>query len=234
MDALYLLLGVWNLAATYRSRAVYWTGRPRPIVPLTPGPAYTLHTPDGKAVPRAIGYNTSIHKPSKVGGVGSWSSVHKAHKWAFGRIRRNKKPDRISDWFRRYAKALSEPQYSSAFLKLWNLMEDLTFVDNGRAAPIVRRASSLWLDYNTQRQILNQLKSARHSHVHSEIRDEFDRIRLEQTKHYADVLLLFHLHKGAKYTDEELIAFLDAPLDREKLHRRLEILRDVNKFRRGK
>jgi hypothetical protein len=235
LDALGLLLGIWNLWERYRRLSISLGGRPKPIGKILLGPLHTLYYPNGKPAAEFIVYQQNYYGRLWSHQIRNLERLYDDTKWTIGRIRKNRNPDRLKEWFRRYASSVQLQNHESAFLKLWSLLEELTFTRAGQGLKkATRRTAFMYRTPDVHREVLKNLVTARNIHVHSESYDFWETTRLQLTKMYVDELLNFHLEKGRQYKDSELEQFLDAPFSLGDIQQRIDMLRDAKNFRKPK
>jgi hypothetical protein len=122
-----------------------------------------------------------------------------------------------------YVRALDTRDANNSFGNLWSVLELVT--DSvGNYDQLVRRAAYLYSDADRpfMRLVLEHLRDVRNQLVHEQqVRSNIDSY-LQQLKNITEALIRFHFVRGRQYRSLALAAeFLDTPVDREVLKRRL-------------
>ncbi len=133
-----------------------------------------------------------------------------------------------------YVRSLDTRDAGNSFGNLWSVLELVT--DSvGTYDQLVRRACFLYSDADRpfMRLVLEHLRDVRNDLVHEQgIKSNIDSY-LQQLKSITEVLIRFHLMRGREYPSLALAAeFLDTPIDRRSLERRLRDYRRVLRKRK--
>ena len=141
--------------------------------------------------------------------------------------------------FRLYARVFESPDYDSAFLKLWGLLERLTATGpTDSHVTTVRRASFLSTDPPVAEAILDALRRRRIRAVHfgEETAEEFRaQWVFNAAKAEVDQLFHFHLGRGMRFNNmQEAAQAMDLSADESSLQREIELRRWALKFRGGR
>jgi hypothetical protein len=223
LETLDFIRGIWNwiLNRSRPSRRIIFAGKPQPVNSVILGPLHTLHTPDGKLVPSDVWW----YEPSYLGEVKLFTPnqndierINQAFNVVRKAFKKHKYPEVVHDAIIRYTRALDERDYTTAYLKLWSILELLT--DTGKAGydTTVKRTAFLFKEREYHLQILKHLKKYRNSSVHLDKENSEIETYLYQLKGYVETLIHFHINNEFGFeTIQEAAEFLDLPSDEEVL-----------------
>jgi len=168
LDSFDLLRGIWNLHHHLRLRR-FLVGQPMPINPIVIGPQHTIHERSGKSASSIFWWEPSYTQPVRLHEVGkSIANLKSFEKDIRKRLAMCKLSGFIEDGIIRYTRALDESNMSSAFLRLWNVLEHLTITDKKDSfETTIKRALFVWGNQDYHKLVLNSLRMERNKLVHS-------------------------------------------------------------------
>ena len=148
LDALSLLLGLWNLSLN-AGTSRFSVGRRRPVNPLGLAPVHSVHYLRGRPSGEEWWY-----EPDYVGPLQVRRLRDKAPRMVLNanKMRRRLRviPDngRVEEAIRAYNKALNTADWSASFVRLWQALEVATNSAEGPRKVTVRRASFIYRDHD--------------------------------------------------------------------------------------
>jgi len=235
LDALQLLLGLWNLGINMSTGMRWSTGPRQPVNSIALGPIHTLHLPSGTLHGDSWWYEPDYVAPLKMSGL--HRKRHRMLEFAVAArdsLRRSPYESRIQEWIRSYSKALDERDWSSSFVRLWRTLEAATnTAPQDRHEVTVRRAAFLFQDSDYHEAVLHHLRQSRNTMVHSS--DELSHMesRLFLLKRYVESVLLFHIWESRDFESvSHATQYLDLPTDPKTLKRRISLLERAHRIRR--
>lgn len=232
IDALDLIRGFWNLFYNRKCGFRMSFDKRKPVNNFVLGPLHTLHLPNGKLATETYWYEPDYRGPLKV--HDPRVDIDRLYRFQ-DKIRRLLKKCRyrstIEAAILRYTRALDLIDWEGAFLRLWGVLEQLTFTEKDRYDVTIKRASFLFRDREYTKQVLNHLRDYRNRAVHAgEACNEIETF-MYQLKNYVEVLLEFHISNRFGFKNLiEVSQFLDSPRDSSDLNSRLQLLRNAQKF----
>jgi hypothetical protein len=219
LDELDYLRGIWNYLNNYGVIELASPGKVRPINRIRLGQVHTIHYKSGKLVDPIYGqywyeptYVYQDYPGSAVSGS-KWQNIKKLETVIRHRVKHSPYASDLVRAFLRYGRALDNPDFETAFLKLWSLLEFLTCsMDNYNL--LVRRVKFLFEDVTLVAQILHHLRQRRNNFAHSGIETERTWSLVYQLKPYVERLIRFHLFTRGKFVSrEDAASYLDLPND---------------------
>lgn len=133
-------------------------------------------------------------------------------------MKRHKYPHVIQNAFIRYTRALDERDWTTAFLKLWSILELLTDTSKANYDTTIKRTAFLYKEREYNIQVLQHLKKYRNLSVHLDMGNSEIETYLYQLKNYVETLLSFHLQNKFNFdTIQEAAEFLSLPHEEEVL-----------------
>lgn len=223
LEALDLLLGVWNL--------LYGPGRLGfgdwiPLSSVRVGPFHTLHEPGGKRLQAHWWYQPNFKPPPRLPDLSEhWRRFSKAE----GSIRRalTRRRDRaqLEEALRAYASALDAPDPESAFIKLWSVLESLTSGGARLSQDDIQRRTVFLSPSNDEfwGRELEFLRDRRNRLAHRLSSDDSvdPTISLQQLRAWVNALLRYHLFEAPRRCSFlEAAQLLHMPRDMKTLRRR--------------
>ena len=220
LETLDFTRGVWNWLLNKRySRRMSWAGKPEPVNNIILGPIHTLHKPSGKLAATEVWW----YEPNYLGAVKLFSprqeeveGISKSFDYVKKVFKKHKYPHVIQNAFIRYTRALDERDWTTAFLKLWSILELLTDTGKANYDTTIKRTAFLYKEREYNIQVLQHLKKYRNSSVHLDMGNSEMETYLYQLKNYVETLLGFHLHNKFSFdTIQEAAEFLSLPYEEE-------------------
>lgn len=216
LKSINLLRALWNLSLNISKGLRISSGKRKPVNKITLGPLHSLHYRDGKNVGGPFWFNPLYISPVEVTQPSNnWNKVLKDEALLRRRVSKSPFKEIIENSLLRYNDALDEIDFQVAFLKLWSLMEFLTFTTNEPYKVTIKRTAFIFNNPEIHKEILNHLRESRNKIVHHNKGDNNEELLEYQTKYYVEKLLLFYIFQGNKFkTKEEITNLLDLPLDK--------------------
>lgn len=232
-EAIDLLRGIWNfylnLKQPFRETL---TGDRKPVNHLVLGPLHTLHFPSGELATEMWWYDVDYQKalsPSKI--KRDLKKMYEFEQKSRKLLSKIKYQKEITNAIIEYGRALDNRNWRTAFLRLWNVIEELTHTCSDGYKVTIRRASFVFKDPEYHRQILNHLRDLRNSFVHAHGTADNIETYLYQLKRYVETLLYFHLSHGPDFENiGESAYFLDMPSDIGILETKLRLLNKAKRY----
>lgn len=232
LDALHLLLGVWNLSLNSVSR-VSWGGRRKPVNTVTLGPIHTVHLLSGK-LERDVWW----FDPNYCGAIAPRSlgqdvdRIVQFWNWVKRRLLKIPYRDQLEEWMRLYNQALDEKDWSTSYIRLWQVLETATNTSDGNHKVTVRRVAFLYEDRELNHAFIDHLRNMRNQLVHESADKSTMESHLFLLKNYVEALLLFHLKQAGQFrTLGEVSEFLDLPTSIADLTKRSDLFKKAIRFR---
>lgn len=152
--------------------------------------------------------------------------------WGLRQIASSSYAESITAALIRYVRALDESDPNTAFLRLWGALEMLTSPGQADYDKLVQRCTFLFMDTEFHRQLLEHLREYRNRSVHAGEESEQARTHCFQLQFFFSVLVKFHIASVQYFrTLDEANFFLDSPIEKGELERRVELARKALKFR---
>jgi hypothetical protein len=213
----------------------WFSGRPKPVNEILPGPVSTVHTPDGKLASEEFWYEPGYVEPARPYKFDRWPAFQKTAEWLWPALNRHKYRDELLDILRRYGRALDFTNYDTSIVMLWSLLERLTATPAAKYDVLVRRASFLSEDVELSRLLLTHIRRYRNRTVHgghsTERRDQI----IHQARDYVQRLLLFHINNAPRGRSiDESVRVLDEPLSLTLLRAKQRTIDLGIRIRRGR
>jgi hypothetical protein len=224
-----LLRALWNYSLTHNTRPIFFAFLDtRPLNPIVPGPLHTLHHPDGSLVEDVFWYERQRIETSWVFDARQqWPKIAKAGRGLRARLRAIPYGEDLENALVRYTRSLDEADSSTAFTRLWGVLEFLTGTV-GRYDPLVSRAAFLSQekDRTFVSLLLQHLRDVRNGLVHTDQSRSNVTTYLYQLKWVTEMVLRYHLRNGKRFSSLASAAeYLDTPTDRTVLVSRLRNFR---------
>jgi hypothetical protein len=231
-----LLRGLWNYILISPTITVWrYGGPPEPINRILPGVLHTLHKPNGTLAAGGVWYEPEVIKTNRVYTAdGQWLVVQKKANKLFARLRSIKYGADLEIAIVRYTRALDSTDYDASFSRLWSVLEYLT--GNPRNYDdVIKRVGFLMADSEREliQLLLQHLRDVRNGFVHAnETRSNIESY-LYQLKLMTERLIRFHLKDGPRFSCRaEAIEFLDTPIDKAILMKKLRHYRTALRIKR--
>lgn len=235
LDALHLLLGIWNLSLNSDFR-VSWGGRRKPVNTVTLGPIHTVHTLSGTLERKVWWFD-----PNYCGAISSRplsqniKQIIQYRSWVKHRLLKIPYRDQLEQWIRLYNRALDEKDWSTSYIRLWQVLEAATNTSDGNHKVTIKRVAFLYLDKDFNYAFLDHLRNMRNQLVHESADKETMESHLYLLKNYVEDLLIFHLGQAGKFrTLGEFSELLDLPASIADLTKRRNLLKKAVRLRKPK
>ena len=215
MNALEYLFGIWNFLLNKR-RIKHFTiggtvGSYKVISKIRFGPVGTLHMPENKSFSTQIwvadegeSFRSAVSFKTT-----DWERVTRETKWVRRKIQLSSYKDFFEETFVRYFRALDSRDAETAFLKLWSLLEHLTFTkEQDRHKDTIERCNFIFGDKKFNGAMLEHLRLNRNRLVHKAKSSVFYGNLVYETKRFVEALILFHVAMATEYNTKEEIGGL--------------------------
>lgn len=236
LEALDFTRGVWNWALNMRhSIRISWGGKPKPVNAIILGPLHTLHKSNGELAAK----DNWWYEPSYLGAIQPFSprqdeldSMRKFLEHVQKVLKTHKYPELIRNAIIRYTRALDERDWTTAFLKLWSILELLTDTSRSSYEVTIRRTVFLYQERDYHLQVLQHLREYRNSSVHFDKGNSEIETYLYQLKNYVEILIGFHINNKYGFESiQEAAGFLSFSHEDTVLKNQIEKLEFARKFR---
>jgi len=190
LDNIDYIRSIINFVITSRFRLSFG-GSPKPVNEIFLGPVHILHYPNGRRASETFWYQkdyvstTAIRLNNKIDDLKIELRYIRNKLKNLGYFNENK------DLLLTYVRALDYPDYNTAFIFLWGILERLTYTKNLPYKFTIKRAASLFEEYNYHLQVLNHLREYRNSVIHSGKAYNDIEPYIFQLKRYIDQLFMF-------------------------------------------
>lgn len=157
--------------------------------------------------------------------------VRKNSRWALRQISASSYSECLISALIRFVRAFDERDANTAFLRLWGALEALITPGQADYGKMVQRCSFLFREHDFYRQLLEHLRECRNANVHAGEESERARTHCFQLQFYFSNLIWFHLGNARYFHSlDEANFFLDSPVNKEELKRRLQLARKAVRF----
>jgi hypothetical protein len=231
MRAVDFIRGLWNFFYNRRLVSRTTIGKIRPVNGIVLGPVHALHDEDATTSNSNFWWEPAYRGPLELKKIGpDYSQMNGFELWCRQRIDASARSEFLIDAIVRYVRALDDPNLSTAFLRLWGVLEDLTGKERSYDL-LIRRASFLHHDEDLHRILLDDLRERRNLMTHRGKEDSEPEEITYRLKRYVEVLMRFYLSMGHRFRDgEEMNRFLDLPPSGDELQRELTLLKLAHKL----
>lgn len=231
-----LLRSIWNLGRNMRTDRRWSSGSRQPVNSILLGPLHTLHLLNGRLATDTWWYEPQYQKPLSL--VDLSVNIDRMYKFEV-QVRKVLKQlaygDRVQNAILKYGRALDLRDWRTAFLQLWNVLEDVTFTGGNRYDVTIKRASFIWKEDHYHGQVLEYLRDLRNSFVHESTTSDDLEMHMYHLKRYVEEILRFHLVIGKRFGSRaEVEQFLDLPKDAQVLSQKIDLLEKASRYRAGK
>ena len=216
------LRATWNLYRNLRRWRTTLGGTGKCVNDVIMGPIHTLHYRDGSAATEMFWMETLPADSSAAKHLDNHTEMVAFERWVRTRLSKSPAEKSLSELLVRYVRALDENDLTSAFTKLWAVLEDLTATGRSTYDTTIRRTSFIFKDRSYHRAVLEYLRTWRNRVVHEGINAADAELFVNQLKSYVNELFLFLLNRSSKFsTLDEFGQFLDLPTDTRVLQKRV-------------
>lgn len=231
IDALDLLRGIWSLYLGYGTYRLAILGRPSPLGDVSLGPLHTLHEAAGGPADEIFTFEPSFRRRHTIDLAQKREPLLKFESWVRRRLRTSSYREQLESWLRRYARAIDTIEWSNVLIRLWSLLESMTFTAGASYDVTIRRASFIFRDRALSRQVLTHLREHRNAIVHSDNTTGLGERLATQLKRFCEQLLLFHIRRSSRFPGmQAAIDYLEQPTEATTLRARIKLLREVLSF----
>lgn len=223
VDRVDYLRGIWNLFYHFdRWRRSLAGPSEKPFATISWGPIHTLHWPDGRLASDAYWYERILPQPLSLARLERFEELLSFEKWVRQKVAGSNLENRITNLLVRYARAMDEPVLSSAFLKFWALLEDVTDTEKTTYETTIRRTAFLFKPRNFHMAVLEHLRLLRNKLVHNSISIADSELLAGEVKMYVETLIVFLITNSRRFQSlQEFGQTLDSPADPSLLHTRI-------------
>lgn len=227
--------GLLNLTLNRRNPIRISSGFPKPVNKFLSGPLSTLHYPNGKIVEEIWNYDLEYQYPYPCfDPIKHLDNIYKFEKYIRRRIKKIKYSKILCQAISDYGLALDSINWRSTFLRLWAILEQLTFAEpNEKHQTMIDRVLFLCRNRNYSKIILEQLRKIRNTFAHGNQTKETEILEtvIYQLKNYVEVLIRFHLEMGSKFDNiEQIRNFLSLPCEQKNIEVKYNLLKIAKKF----
>lgn len=234
LGAIDLLRGIWNLH-TNKAMVLSFGGRKKPVNQVMLGALHTLHDKNGNKKGETFWYEPEYFKShTKVDfSKNSYKTLEFTKKLRRA-LNKNSYKKEVEVAIVRYVRALDSQDYNSIFIKLWSVLEYLTYTLRDGYDKTIKRASFQYADREYVRQVLEHLRQYRNKSVHSGVGENDIEVHVYQLKNYVEQILLFHIGNHYKFGSlEEAAKFMDLQPDIDALRKQISLCQAGIKFMGG-
>lgn len=235
LEVLDFTRGVWNWTLNRRhSIRMSWGGKPKPVNNIIIGPIHTLHKPNGDLAT----HDNWWYEPSYLGAIKAFSpqpnelnEMIKTYKYVRKVLKTHKYSQVIQNTIVRYTRALDERDWTTAFMKLWSILELLTDTTHSNYDLTIKRTAFLYQEYDYNLQVLQHLREYRNSSVHFDKENSEIETYLYQIKNYVETLMEFHVNNRYGFESlQEAASFLSSSHEDQVLNNQIRKLILARKF----
>lgn len=237
-DALDRLRGILNLIVN-TNRSLHplvslFSNKPHAINKFRLGPFRTVHNIDGSLASELFWYEPrwDHESPSVKFAAPAEQTRASIKKW-WKRSHSNPLRDIIYEGLLRYCRALDEHDSSAALVGLWGALEALTGTQKEKYEITISRVSRIFKEHPETRQVALHVKNRRNSMIHAArtLEDDEADVVLYQADILVNQMLAFCIKNTFRLQNQnELIRFLDLPLDGHALKRDRELMQYRMKY----
>jgi hypothetical protein len=235
-DELDYIRGIWNFYINMRIYMKIASNRSGHINKIVTGPVGTIHSKDGQLISNSEYWaNENFNNSNKAPDISpeEWAKIKNYEYSTRKKISSSKYGDRIKKAIIGYCQALDINNHQESFLRLWSLVEYITFTDSGTSDLAIRRICSLYSDTVATKAILEYFREIRNSWVHAGIIFNNALQNIFLIKRYIEKVISFHVQKGIHFPSiNEAMLFLDLPFDNSEIRSRIKIHQACLKYRK--
>ena len=228
IDNLDLIRSTWNLGENRMQWFRHSSGERRPVNRILLGPIQTLHNSDGSRAFDSWWYEPNYRQIPPISyQAENTRQMMRFQKEVFRLLNRHKYKKDLVSVLLRYVRALDSPDWQTAILKLWGILETLTDTLARPYKVTISRASAIYESRDLKREELNVLRNLRNRHAHFADDQRDPEAMMYILKNTVEDLIEFHLGNRFRFsTLQEMGAFLDMPASVKELRR----LRDMYNY----
>lgn len=230
IDSVDLLRGLLALNANFAMEFSLGGDTFEPINVIRCGGVHTIHEPSGRLAVDAIWFEPNF-KEAKIHVLKYPDDLFRLVRLKLKRISSSPCQKSLITALVRYARALDEPDPSTAFIKLWSALESLMSPGHGDYAKVVRRCAFLYTESFYHRQVLGHLREYRNATIHSGMDSEDARTNCFILQEYFRTAVNFYIATSRIFTSLDMAhEFLDLSPKREVLEQEMKARRTAIKF----
>ncbi|MCH8010830.1 MAG: hypothetical protein IIA61_02610 [Candidatus Marinimicrobia bacterium] len=231
LDSIDFYRSLINFVTTSSFRMTFG-GPSKPVNEVLLGPVHTLHNLSGNLATQLFWYQSDFTLTKTVNIANKKEALLKNIKYIRGKMKRLQYSSELRNIFLRYVRALDYPDYNTAFIHLWGVLEILTYTKYSGYDVTIKRAASMFKEFDYHKQVLNHLRIYRNSLIHSGKAYNDIEPYIYQLKRYIDQLLWFFIHNSFGFISIEKAAeFMDIPQDINELNKNHSLIHAAMKFR---
>ncbi|MCK5451716.1 MAG: hypothetical protein KAI70_08120, partial [Candidatus Omnitrophica bacterium] len=161
--------GIWNFTLNLNKGLRTSTLKTNPVNNLVYGPVHTLHNEKGEMYPNCWGWQPEHSPDMQLADINSDYKIMKQNEESIRKELNRKNPYTafLKRAIIRYVRALDDPLMTTAFIKLWSVLEYLTITGFSSYEITIDRASKIFKDKKYCKYILNALKRKRNNIIHN-------------------------------------------------------------------
>ena len=233
LNAIDLVRGMWGMFANNSMRISM--GRDSPVNNITLGELHTLHNQDSSLAATCCWYEPNYHSdgsPLRFNkGEGRLQILADRY---FDFLKKSKYRPDLERAIISYTRALDSHDYDVSFIRLWQVLEEMTGT-TGSYDKTIKRVSFLYKEWPYMRELLKHLRNHRNFLIHRGIEEKHTETHVYQLKNCVERVIRFHLGNELGFSSlAEAVEFLDLPPDNELLMKRLELHKKGLKYRTPK
>jgi len=141
--------------------------------------------------------------------------------------------EQLENIIRLYYRSLNEYDWSTSFIRLWQVLEAATNTQKDGYKTTIERTAFLFSNYEFHKSILNQLRQLRNSLVHQAFEPSTIESNLVLLKNYVEQIILFHLNLAGNFKSiEDSAIFLGLPHSKDEILLKIQLLKKALKLRK--
>lgn len=207
-------------------------GPPSPVNNVLLGPVHSLHNLNGNLATKLYWYQPDFKKDKTINIFTQRTVLLKNISFIRQKIKRLHYADELREILLRHVRALDYPEYNTAFIHLWGVLENLTDTKDSSYKVTIKRAASMFTNFEYNKQVLIHLKNYRNGLIH--LGKTYNEIEpyIYQLKRYVHQLFMFLIVNRFNFQSiKEATEFMDLPQDKKALNKYHNLIRNAIKFR---
>ncbi|MCP4748798.1 MAG: hypothetical protein GY874_22105 [Desulfobacteraceae bacterium] len=219
--------GIWNFTINKKfGIRKTLSGLPMRINKIVCGPCCTVHKNDGSRESGSFWHDTNISREFRILDIQKEYDFCKKDEVC---IRKKSKHHSmgffIKKIFIRYASSLDDENMTNTFIRLWSLLELVTKTENANYSITIQRASLIFIDKQTVKITLNNLRNKRNDIIHSGRNFDSSEQDSYSLLSIINSIILFLLDNINSFKNiKKYEAFLSLPLNKKEMeHQQKEI-----------
>lgn len=231
LEAINIYRGIWNF--NYNRRVNFSITDPnKPLNRLLLGPIHTLHHIDYNLATEQYWYEPDYSRSyGTIKQSEDFKQFYQFKNKTFGRIRRSGLQKIVENLLIQYTNAFDSKDSDSTFIKLWNVLENLTISKDEKTKNIITRTLFLSKDPDLSKLTLTHLRGHRNTYAHSGSSKQDSTIAVFQLKEFVDGIILFVIeNKFNLKTKDDLKNFLDHPRNPPRLQEKIDLAKKAMRY----